>query len=192
MAIPYDWRYRVLNDLRAPASTINITALTKWAASEGTPTAWNNWLATTMDANGAVPVNSSGVKQYPNLDVGALATARTIELSAYKAVLAALRAGNNMTNIYRAVNASPWCSNCQSGHYPSVLFTYLVQTGAGQAAPTQPEATNTPSQPSDIDWPAHLTRAGSALGDTAGSLGNGLKALDRAIKARSPKPWKPS
>lgn len=191
MAIPYEWRYRTLHNLTAPATAVNLLAMAKWAASEGTPPSWNNWLATTMDANGAVPVNSAGVKHYPNLDVGALATARTILLPNYRAVLAALRQGTNLRAIYEAIHNSPWCRGCQGNLYPGVLFQYIASGGAGPPKTTPVTENNNPSQPSDIDWPTHIRSTGNSLGGAAKTFLDGRKALDRAAAVRPPKPWKP-
>lgn len=133
-----DWRYGVLAALGAPDTAVNLDALDWWAQSEGTPSWWNNWLATTEPGYGGRDVNSYGVKAYPTLDDGIAATAATLRGSAYFRVVQALRSGNSLTAIFDAVNASPWCYGCQAGHYPVALYNHL-----GRPAPA-PSAAGTP------------------------------------------------
>lgn len=140
-----DWRYGLLAALHAPVTAVNLDALTWWADSEGTPTSWNNWLATTEAGYGGYTVNGAGVKAYPTLDDGVAATAATLAGGFYTRVVAAFRAGDSLTAIWDAVNASPWCYGCQGGRYPVALADNLgrpapAPSNAPPAAPPPPPA----------------------------------------------------
>lgn len=124
----YDWRGLVLVGLSAPLSELNVSALQWWAESEGMPAWENNWLATTIDGFGGYAVNSVGVKAYPSVQAGADATVATLMGGAYANVVSAFRDGNSLVDIWQTVNSSPWCSRCQNGLYPVVLFDNLHAT----------------------------------------------------------------
>lgn len=130
-----DWRALLLGALSAPVTDINLEALEWWAESEGMPAWENNWLATTIDGYGGYPVNSAGVKAYPTVQDGVDATAATLQFSAYADVVRGLQQGNSLSTIWLAVNGSPWCSQCQGGLYPVVLYNNL---GATQPPPPPP------------------------------------------------------
>lgn len=155
---PGDWRYGVLHALGAPDTAVNLDALSWWAESEGTPASWNNWLATTLGGYGGRDVNSAGVKAYPTLDDGIAATAATLRGGAYFRVVDALKAGNSLTAIWDAVNASPWCYGCQAGHYPVVLYDHL-----GSKPPPPPPPPHTGGGPSGMPHEQYL--AGRAWDD---------------------------
>lgn len=129
----YDWRGLLLEAISAPLSELNVSALQWWAESEGMPAWENNWLATTIDGFGGRVVNSAGVKAYPSVQEGVAATAATLRYGAYRNVVAAFQAGQSLVDIWSAINSSPWCSRCQNGLYPVVLFDNLhaVVSGAG-------------------------------------------------------------
>jgi hypothetical protein len=137
-----DWRTYLLADLGAPVTPTNLAALNDWARSEGTPSSWNNPLATTLTVPGSVSVNSTGVKRYPSQRAGAEALAHTLLAPAYKPVVAALRAGNDRHAIWQAINQSPWCAGCQKGQYPETL-----SGGASGANTTTTSTTPTPTPP---------------------------------------------
>lgn len=120
-----DWRVGLLEALGAPVNNLNVDALEWWAASEGMPDWENNWLATTIGGYGGVVVNSAGVKRYPTVADGVAATAATLAYGAYANVVRALRTGTSLEEIWSAINSSPWCSRCQNGLYPVVLFDNL-------------------------------------------------------------------
>lgn len=161
-----DWRYGVLAALGAPDTPANLDALGWWAQSEGTPSWWHNWLATTQPGYGGTDVNSAGVKAYPTLDDGIAATVATLSGSAYSRVVQALRAGNSLTAIFDAVNASPWCYGCQAGHYPVVLYDHLgTSLPAGGGKPPPPRAGSGP--------PPEQYAAGEAYDDFRTALSRG-------------------
>lgn len=119
------WESDLLSVLGAPHSQTNIEALQYWAVSEGVPTSWNNWLATTYDGYGGRNVNSVGVKAYPTQSDGAHAIAATITNGRYNALVLALLEGDSITRVYDAINDSPWCGGCQGGHYPIALYNFI-------------------------------------------------------------------
>lgn len=129
------WENAVLAALGAPESEANVRALTLWAQSEGTEPAWNNPLATTLDAHGGTPVNDAGVRQYPDEPSGVAATVDTLADSRYTAVVEALKADAGLLAVYTAVNASPWCPGCQDGHYPVALWEEAHATAFPGAQP---------------------------------------------------------
>lgn len=129
-AAGHDWRALVLDQLGAPTSDDNVRALQLWHQSEGTPEDWNNWLATTIDGHGGRIVNSAGVKQYPTVEDGVAATVATLRLSYYDLVVKHLQTGAALVDIFSAINQSPWCGGCQGGHYPLVLWEFVMSTHA--------------------------------------------------------------
>ena len=119
----------VMEDIGGPYSADTLDALLLWAQSEGTPDSWNNPLATTLDCCGGTDVNSDGVKAYPTVNDGTSATYRTLQGSAYSAVVSAIRNNASWSDIWSAINASPWCSGCQSGLYPVALYDAIKAGG---------------------------------------------------------------
>lgn len=110
------WEYALLRQLRAPYTHTNLIALNYWAASEGTPPSQNNWLA--------LADSSSHITTHATMDQGVQATASQLQSPnyGYPEIVAALRAGNSLPAIWGAINASGWCSGCQSGRYPTALY----------------------------------------------------------------------
>jgi hypothetical protein len=91
----------VLGDLSAPATTADITSLSRWADHEGP---WGtvgqyNPLDTTLYEPGSTAFNTLGdgghVWNYPNASVGAHATAVTIT-GGYPLIVSALRSGGGL------------------------------------------------------------------------------------------------
>ena len=116
----------------APINDITYAAISFWADSEGMPPGEHNPLATTLNCCGGVNVNSDGVKSYPTVQDGAHATAATLHGIDYTAIVSAFQAGNDSGKIWEAINRSPWCSGCQHGKYPIVLYDHL---GVGKPPP---------------------------------------------------------
>lgn len=112
----------MLAGIGAPETSPNLQALTLWAQSEGMPAWENNWLATTLTGYGGYVVNGVGVKAYPTDPDGVGATVASLLLPAYAGVVNAFRANLGLVAIWEAVNQSPWCGGCQSGHYPVALW----------------------------------------------------------------------
>jgi len=108
---PASWAEALLNAIGAPETPQNVQAITAWEAAEG-----GNWandarfnpLNTTMDASGAVAINSDGVKSYTSWDQGLGATVDTLAGSSYTGIRQALSAGDNAQAVADAVASSPW------------------------------------------------------------------------------------
>lgn len=83
----------MLHLVGAPISPENENTLYKWAHSEsgGNPLRWNNPLNTTQNWPGASAANYAGVKRYPDLQTGALATAQTLTNGYYPDILSMLQ-----------------------------------------------------------------------------------------------------
>lgn len=174
----YDWRGLLLMALSCPLSEVNVDALQWWADSEGMPLSENNWLATTISGFGGYVVNGVGVKAYPSVQAGVDATAATLRYPAYRNVINALQNGNSFQEIWSAVNSSPWCSHCQNGLYPVVLFKHLGAVATGPA----------PGQygsPSGSYSPQHQNEAASAWDQLSHGMIAGtnvhLAQMDRII-----------
>lgn len=193
MALPYDWRHRTLAKIGAPRNDTNVMVLTLWAASEGTPTTWHNWLATTRDCCGGTPVNSAGVRAYPNLDMGVEATAGTLMLPAYRGIVAALRAGAGATRAWQAIHDSPWCRGCQGGWYPVVLAQHLGLAGPSKEweANPQPPPPENPTAPTDIDFSPGLDALAAYLQAATQGFTAVRVTLDRLTGLHLPKEWRP-
>lgn len=110
------WEYALLGQIHAPTTHTNLVALNYWAASEGTPASQNNWLA--------LGDSSSSTATHATMDQGVQATAAQLLSSSYgyPQIVRALRQGNSLPAIWGAINASGWCSGCQGGKYPTVLY----------------------------------------------------------------------
>lgn len=127
-----DWRVALLTAIGAPPTPSNLTALQGWSNSEGPKSAaGNNWLSITDPHNqyphapGNPIANNGGnpVWAFPSQDVGVASTASfLLHSSHYGAVLEAFRKDEGLDAIWRAINASPWCSDCQGGKYPVAIY----------------------------------------------------------------------
>lgn len=126
----------VCDILGAPSTGVNLEALHYWAVSEGMPTSYNNWLATTQNGFGGRVVNSVGVKAYPSVEDGAAATVKTLSNGHYPAIIEQLRYGKSIVQLYAAINDSPWCGGCQGGHYPIALFNFVEKVLHGGPPPS--------------------------------------------------------
>lgn len=115
------WEGALLAAIGAPRTANNISNLQAWAASEGMPASEHNPLATTEPAAGATTVNSAGVRSYPTPAAGILATAQTLKGSAYAPIVQAFRDNAPRADVWKAINASPWCAGCQNGYYPEAM-----------------------------------------------------------------------
>lgn len=119
----------MLQGLHAPTSHGNLLSLGYWAMSEGMPAAAYNWLATSTSWPGDTrhPPYSEPFRR--DFATGVAATVDFLRGSYYNAVRAALQGDHGPRAIWTAVNRSPWCSGCQSGHYPVDLYDYLQGHG---------------------------------------------------------------
>lgn len=160
------WIATTLGFLTAPQTGTNWLALTLWAASEGLPAWYHNWLATFLETTGWQPARTGFTPPYyPSRQDGIDATVLTIKQSNMAGILAALRAGNDLGAIWRAINQSTWCRGCQTGKYPVQLYDQVVAsqvpTPTGGAIPPvarAPGITATPAGQLVYDLFATLTR----------------------------------
>lgn len=136
------WADTVLKKIGAPISGVQVDILDLWAQSEGTPPSINNWLACGTPWPGSRPYNASGVQVYPTFNAGSSAIAWSLQHAPYVPISDALRAARGMVSVWKAINASPWCPGCQSGHYPVALWE-----AAGQPSQGTPLAPSTPPEP---------------------------------------------
>lgn len=150
------WQEDVLGGLNAPASTSSVTVLTLWHQSEGTPATWNNWLATELRGWTSTDANSAGVQKYPSQAKGVAATVAALKLEPYAAVVAAFVADAGEEALFAAINASPWCPKCQTGHYPVALYDAIqaVKSPAPAPATTSPDAA--PAPPEEAGPPSEV------------------------------------
>lgn len=152
------WPALLLAAIGAPRESTSEDALLWWAQSEGMPPSANNWLATTEPGFGGTVYNSAGVRAYPTEADGIAATKATLENGSYAPILAAFRGRHSLAAIWEAVNASPWCSGCQGGKYPVVLYDNL---GGSHAPPPPPP----PPSPKPGGQPSGQGRAEQAWAD---------------------------
>lgn len=130
---------RLLDALGAPTWPAGERAIAAWAQSEGMPGWTNNPLACGTKWPGSHTYNGTGVQSYGTASDGVAATAWSLDHDPYTPIARALRAEATLVTIYQAVNASPWCSRCQGGHYPVDLWSLAGQPGGGTPAlPVQP------------------------------------------------------
>lgn len=85
----------VLKGIGAPANSANVRSIEAWIAREGGGGA-NNPLNTTLYMPGSTVFNSVGVRNYPSVAVGVLATIKTLQASYYTDIVGALKAGKGL------------------------------------------------------------------------------------------------
>jgi len=132
------WEYALLAKLNAPVNAITLVGLNLWAKSEGVEATANNPLAITDPNQEFGPdtgtINSAGVASFGSMGDGVDATANFLSAPDYAGIVTALRQGTSLNAIYQAINASPWCRNCQGGDYPNAFVGYTgvssVQLGS--------------------------------------------------------------
>lgn len=156
------WPSLLALDLGFSVNAVVYWGLIWWHESEGTPDSWHNPMATTYACCGGVNVNSAGVKKYPTWDAGMLATAHTLRLSYYTDVVRELKQGNSLLQLWKAINASPWCKGCQGGTYPTVIYKNL-----GASAPPVPGGqgggtVQGPTLEQQWDWSQKVEHTGQA------------------------------
>lgn len=110
-----DFLSDVLRGIGAPVNAATLAFMRAWARYEsGTPSnnpdsaSWNP-LNTTLNAKGATPFNSVGVRNYQSREQGLSATIATLNSKRgyYDGILKALRRGNGEAAM-KALVASPW------------------------------------------------------------------------------------
>jgi len=132
------WETDLLKALGAPPSQANLTALNLWAQSEGSVT--NNPLATSGRGAGATKCvaqcgSSSPIYEYDTEANGVAQMSQFLKGGYYTAIVRAFQQDAGMAAIYQAINNSPWCKGCQSGHYP-VDLSQAVGGGGPSTSPT--------------------------------------------------------
>lgn len=132
MAVP-EWVTLTLAGLGAKASSTNVAALEEWAQSEGMPAASNNPLAASDMIAGATMHPGWNEPWYPSQQAAADLYVKKLKSPTYTAIGFALFTGQNLSVIYQAIHDSPWCSGCQGGKYPIVMYEQLH----GGSAPVQ-------------------------------------------------------
>lgn len=159
------WALAVLAALGTSSNGDNGLALDLWAQSEGAPDWRHNWLNTTLNGYGGTSINSVGVKAYPTFAAGVKATASTLRQGNMSGIYYALTSGVDIQVIFTAINASPWCGGCQSGHYPVILYNYLHGLGRFPntvvVAGTRPPPP--PADPPGWDWSVHVRAAADQI-----------------------------
>jgi len=111
---PSDFSRALLAALGLPNTGPNVQALDAWQQAEG-GFVHVNPLNTTQAAPGSTTWNSVGVKTYPDWKTAIRATAQTLKNGQYRGVIAALKKGNDVQGVARAVAASPWGTGDFSG-----------------------------------------------------------------------------
>lgn len=154
-------------------------ALGMWAQTEGMPDSANNVLAATDTVRGSHTYNSAGVQAYPSIGVMLDVYARKLTSGRYRGVFDALDNGT-ILDIYHAINRSPWCPHCQGGHYPNVLYQFLVSTGAIAGATFVQLLASAPGQtgPAPEAWDLQLAVARGSLNDIATKAQQHVRNLD--------------
>src|SRR5207244_1301550 len=108
MAAPIgNWQADLLRMIGAPVTAHNLRFFNAWQRAE-TSNATNNPFNTTLAYGGSTPFNPIGVQNYANPRLGLIATARTLEESQYRDLLASLRASQGAVESARRLKASPW------------------------------------------------------------------------------------
>ncbi len=97
-----DWISLTLSALKATETSTNRAALAEWAQSEGMPASANNPLAATDVLPGSTTINSKGVQAYASIGDAATLYARKFGTLTYDAIGFALKAGNDLNEIFTA------------------------------------------------------------------------------------------
>lgn len=108
-----EWAKQFLQRLGAPTNRANLYAVVSWIQAEGGKAKCNP-LNTTLFKPGCTVYNSSGVKNYPSVEVGLEATVETLEYGAqrdlygYRPIKRNLKRGRRAGKTLRAVERSEW------------------------------------------------------------------------------------
>jgi len=130
-----DWVSLTLQYLGATETSTNRVALEEWAQSEGMPASAHNPLAASDHISGWQPTPGYSEPTYPSDDAAARLYATKFQSAQYVKIGFTLELGNDLNAIYDAINQSPWCSGCQGGHYPIVIYNTLHGTTTPVAPP---------------------------------------------------------
>lgn len=191
-----DWRVGLLNALGAPVTDGNLKALAYWHQSEGTAAATNNPLAISDGANRyphagclAQCGGSSPIYAFPDQATGVAATAHFLQGSYYTRVVEAFKSNAGMGAIFAAINASPWCAGCQSGHYPVALYNAVGNPNAPDPGPGgKPGSVPVVIGPKGLPGPSDPIPAADCLIGNF-TLHNPLPGPNADIPCLFPKSW---
>lgn len=152
MATLKDFAVALLNTLGLEPTKNRLISLVAFGAIEGGH--WNNTATynpfnTTLNAPGAVSVNSVGVKAYPNWATGIKATAATIAQTNMRPIAVALKNNVDPKAFLTAVTQTPWCprtdaygnpTGCQAYDTYDPIKLYFahanIDDGGGMTIPT--------------------------------------------------------
>lgn len=145
------WATQFLQKAGAPVTEQNLQAITTWMNAEGghwKNTAKYNPLNTTKTMPGAKTMqgSSAGVKSYASWNQGLEANVKTLNLSYYDDVRAALNKGDDANAVLQAVQNSPWAA----GHYG-----YKLASGSSSASTTASAGNKTVNISLNIDKATH-------------------------------------
>lgn len=169
------WIGTLLANLSAPQNGVNTLACTLWAQSEGLPLWYHNWFATFEYVTGWQPARTGfSPPYYPKKIDGITATVDTLKQANMATITNALRAGAPLPTIFEAINRSPWCLGCQTGHYPIALYE-AIQSGAGAIQTTGAP----PPRPATVGLTG--TQAGAVLYDLFATLDNWVEVITDEI-----------
>lgn len=139
--LPSGWEATILTAIGAPVTANNVNNLDLWATAEGGAGIANNAsfnpFNTTLNAPGAVSINSVGVKAYPDATTGLQATISTIGQQNMSAIHQALKDNVVSSTFGAIVVASPW----GTGSFPTSVapgVSGTVDTGGFGATATSP------------------------------------------------------
>ena len=123
------WQTDLLKNLGATPNATNLYFLSLWSQSEGVANQNYNWLATTDPAGNyphagiVAPNGGDPVYAYPSEAVGIQATSQFLQ-NGYAPLVKALQ-GNDLGQMWLALNQSGWCRGCQGGKYPVAVYDAL-------------------------------------------------------------------
>jgi hypothetical protein len=128
--MPDDWRNFLLRAIGAPENTVTLGSLTLWAHSEGVAPTCHNHLAATDRLIGDRPGPASAVFCYPSEGAMIALYANKLRSGIYSGIQDALVRGAQYADIWKAINASPWCPGCKQDvngvngpFYPASLYS---------------------------------------------------------------------
>lgn len=121
--MPDDWRNFLLRAIGAPENRITLGSLTAWAHSEGVVPTCHNHLAASDRLIGDRPGPAASIFCYPSEGAMIALYANKLDSGIYQGIRAALRRGDQYADVWKAINASPWCRGCQEGKYPTALYS---------------------------------------------------------------------
>lgn len=176
------WRFKLLQQMGAPATKANLRFLDAWQRAEGGNAAYNP-LNTTQQAPGASAYNSVGVRNYGSPEQGLQATVETLNNGRYGAIVNLLRSGRATAGqLGQAVEASPWGTG-------GGVMRVLGEGGPAAAGPGPSSYGPGPSPSGDGGRREFVTSMIDAIGkkDTKASVGALTKLRrDRAMSAFAP------